>query len=149
MDDCQLITNLIFTYAERIDQGDLEGVAELFRHGEIHAPFQGAITRGYDDVLAMYRSSTRLYENGTPLTRHLTHNLIIEIGEDHDSANCRSSYTVFQATPALPLQPIIIGRYHDSFVRVDGEWRFAIREMYVDLPGDLSQHLLFDPDSLT
>lgn len=35
MNDSREIENLIYTYAERIDTGDLEGVAELFRNGEI------------------------------------------------------------------------------------------------------------------
>ena len=44
----------------------------------------------------------------------------------------------------LPLQPIIAGRYHDTFHCIDGEWWFDTRIMLVDLPGDLSQHLLFE-----
>ena len=148
MDSCRQIENLIYSYAERIDGGDLAGVAELFRDGEIRAPAQSSVTRGYDEVLAMYQASTRLYDNGTPLTRHLTHNLIIELAEDGNSATTRSSYTVLQATPELALQPIIIGRYHDSFKQQDGSWYFSVREMYVDLLGDLSAHLLFDPASL-
>jgi hypothetical protein len=39
---------------------------------------------------------------------------------------------------------VISGRYLDGFERVDGVWRFATRKMYVDLVGDLSQHLLFE-----
>jgi hypothetical protein len=148
MDDCRQIENLIYSYAERIDQGDLAGVAELFRHSEIRAPAQDSVCCGYDAVFAMYQASTRLYDNGTPLTRHLTHNLIIELADDGSTAATRCSYTVLQATPELPLQPIIIGRYHDSFIKVDGLWRFKVREMHVDLLGDLSAHLLFDPASL-
>ena len=30
------IENLLYAYAERIDSGDLDGVAELFTHGRIH-----------------------------------------------------------------------------------------------------------------
>ena len=45
---------------------------------------------------------------------------------------------------SLALQPVISGRYRDEFERVDGAWRFATRKMYVDLVGDLSQHLLFE-----
>ena len=51
---------------------------------------------------------------------------------------------MLQQTDALALQPIIVGRYHDTFHVVDGEWCFATREMFVDLTGDLSHHLLFD-----
>ena len=35
-------------------------------------------------------------------------------------------------------------RYRDEFERVDGVWRFSRRHMYIDLVGDLSQHLLFE-----
>ena len=42
---------------------------------------------------------------------------------------------VFQQTDEVPLQPIIAGRYHDTFHRVDGAWYFDTREMFVDLKG--------------
>jgi len=35
-DGARAIENLVHTYAERIDAGDLDGVAELFAHGRIH-----------------------------------------------------------------------------------------------------------------
>ena len=49
---------------------------------------------------------------------------------------------MFQATEALPLQPIITGRYEDKFERVDGRWRYTEKKFFVDLVGDLSQYLL-------
>ena len=148
MDSRAVITNLVYRYAERIDLGDFEGVAELFRHAEVTADGNDSVYRGYEDVLGMYTSSTRRYENGTPLTKHVTTNLIIEVDEDADRATGRSYFTVMQAVPgALALQPVISGRYHDSFERVDGSWRFSRRRMIVDLVGDLSRHLLYDlPD---
>ncbi len=149
MDDSRLIENLIYTYAERIDKGDLEGVAELFREGEIVSPQHGATFVGYDQVLALYQSSCRIHEiSGTPLTRHLTSNVIVEIGGTGVEALARSCYTVFQATDKLPLQAIIIGRYRDSFRKDEDGWRFASREMYVDLIGNCSEHLLYPTDKL-
>ena len=91
----------------------------------------------------MYHASTRLYENGTPLTKHVTTNLLIEVADDGATATCRSYYTVLQKTEGAPLQPIIAGRYHDEFAKRDGQWRFTRRHMIVDLIGDLSRHLLF------
>ena len=143
MDDSRLIENLIYTYAERIDAGDLEAVAELFRHGAIAAPAEGSLVEGYEAVLAMYQRATRIYEDtGTPGTRHLTTNVIIEV--EGESAESRSCFTVVQAAPAFPLQAIISGRYRDTFQKVEGTWRFARREMTVDLLGNLSAHLLID-----
>lgn len=146
-DSAREIENLLYTYAERIDAGDLDGVAELFRHGRIRtAPdgSGGASFEGRDAVLGMYRAATRLYEDGTPRTRHVTTNVIVEVDEDAGTGATRSSYTVLQRTERLALQPIIVGRYHDTFRRIDGCWWFDTRVMLVDLVGDLSQHLLYE-----
>ncbi len=149
MEDSRCIENLIYCYAERIDSGDLEGVAELFRHAEIFSPAHNVRRTGYDEVLQMYQLSCRLYEKtGTPLTKHLTTNVIIELNDDGTTASARSYYTVIQATDALPLQPIISGRYRDQFHKVGGQWQFRSREMLVDLIGDCSAHLLYDSSGL-
>ncbi len=139
------ISHPIYEYARLIDAGDFAGVAELFRHGEIITA-QGGAT-GYDEVLAMYTAATRLYEDGTPRTRHLTTNL--DIRQDGDSASCQSYFTVMQSLPDFPLQAIISGRYCDSLQKVNGGWRFATREIIPDLFGDLSRHLLIDPAQLS
>ncbi|MGI9591103.1 MAG: nuclear transport factor 2 family protein [Myxococcota bacterium] len=146
-DAAREIENLLHTYAERIDAGDLEGVAELFSHGCIRpsadAPREQDIA-GRDAVLALYRSSTRLYEDGRPHTKHVTTNSIIEVADDGGTASARSYFTVFQQVEDFPLQPIIAGSYHDTFQRLDGRWCFESRIMHVDLVGDLSRHLLFE-----
>jgi len=145
MEDSRQIENLIYRYAEFIDNGNLEGVAELFRNAEIISTVHGVRRQGFDEVLQMYRSSCRLYETtGTPLTKHLTTNVIIELDGDSKMASARSYYTVIQATDSLPLQPIICGRYKDRFRRVDTQWQFTSREMFVDLIGNCSAHLLYD-----
>ncbi|MCB1689681.1 MAG: nuclear transport factor 2 family protein [Halioglobus sp.] len=150
MEASRCIENLIYCYAERIDNGDLEGVAELFRNGEIISPAHNVTRRGFDEVLKMYQLSCRLYdETGTPRTKHLTTNVIIELDENGSEASARSYYTVIQATDALPLQPIISGRYRDRFHKVDNRWCFASREMIVDLIGDCSAHLLYDASTLS
>jgi 3-phenylpropionate/cinnamic acid dioxygenase small subunit len=137
------ITHLIFAYAERIDAGDFEGVADLFAAGAVTADGTDTVRAGRDEVLAMYRRTTRLYEDtGTPKTKHLTTNLVIVVDEESGTAEARSYFTVLQAVPELPLQPVIAGRYHDRFERADGSWRFTRRHIICDLFGDLSHHLL-------
>lgn len=147
MDSAREIENLLYTYAERIDLGDLDGVAELFTHATINGVENGPPETqfvGREGARKMYGMSTRIYEDtGTPKTKHITTNAIIEVDEDAQTATCRSYYCVVQATPALPLQPIIAGRYHDTFQVIDGRWWFATRTLFVDLMGDLSQHLLW------
>ncbi len=146
-DHARAIENLLYTYAERMDLGDYEGLAELFRHGKITSPVGGE-TVGYEEVLAMYQNTARIYaDTNTPRTRHVTTNLIIEVESDV-SASCRSYFTVVQATPELPLQAIISGSYHDELHRVEGQWLFKNRTMLPDLLGDLSQHLLYDASKI-
>lgn len=142
LDDARLIENLLYTYAARIDAGDLDGVAALFAKGRVVAAIDSPPFEGRDGVRAMFDAATRLYDDGTPRTKHVTTNAVIEV--DGDTASARSYYTVFQQTDDLPLQPIIAGRYSDTFQRVDGEWWFETRTMHVDLVGDLSKHLKYE-----
>ena len=143
-DHAREIEILIYGYAERMDAGDFAGVADLFRYGRIKTG-PDLIFEGTERVKKMYERATRLYEdNGTPHTRHATTNVAVVVDDTAGTATARSYYTVFQQTASLALQPIIAGHYHDSFQRIGDEWCFDTREIFVDLMGDLSQHLLFD-----
>lgn len=135
------IANLLYRYAERLDAGDLEGMAALFRHARIKL-LDGADNVTADSLLAIFRQRVKLYPCGTPRTRHLISNPIIEVDEAAHRATARSCYTVLQSTDSLPLQPIAMGRYLDAFERVDGIWRFSFRDYSIlDATGDLSGHL--------
>ena len=136
--DVEAISALIMTYAERIDAGDLDGVAALFAHATWRVPTIAEPLRGSAAVRRVY-AMVILYD-GSPCTRHVVTNLVVE-PRDPDRAVARSYFTVFQALPDFPLQPIIAGRYHDAFERVAGVWRFADRLILSDLIGDLSRHL--------
>lgn len=146
-DPARMIENLIHTYAERIDAGDLEGVADLFEHGRVlaspDAPPEQAVV-GRERVLALYRGAARIYDDGSPHTKHVTTNSVIEVDDGASAASARSYYTVFQQVDDLPLQPIISGRYRDTFRCIEGRWWFDTRVIIVDLVGDLSHHLLYD-----
>jgi 3-phenylpropionate/cinnamic acid dioxygenase small subunit len=144
----QKIENLIYRYAELLDAGKLAAVAELFEDATITAP-NGSETVGYDAVLAMYRASTRIYPaTGTPCTQHVTSNVRVEMGEDGQTAEAWSKFTVFQALPDFPLQAIIAGHYCDSFACREDLWYFQRREIVAQLYGDLSRHLLFDASEI-
>ena len=146
VDSARAIENLLYTYADRIDRGDFDGLADLFSHGRIHGVEGGGpetVFEGRDAVRRLYGRTTRIHpDSGTPKTRHLTTNPMIEVDDAAGTATAQSYYTVLQATDDLPLQIIITGHYRDTFHRVDGQWWFETRTMYVDQTGDLSQHLL-------
>lgn len=129
-EDVRAIERLLYAYADAVDAGDLAAVGQLFRDGRVcgETP-DGPVTlaEGSAGVEAFYRSLVRLYDDGTPRTRHVTTNVTVDIVPGGESATAASSYTVFQATEELPLQAIIVGRYRDTFRRVDGAWRFESR----------------------
>ncbi|HEX4863472.1 MAG TPA: nuclear transport factor 2 family protein [Acidimicrobiales bacterium] len=137
------ICNLLYRYAELIDAGRFEQIAdELFADARLVVGPDGTPTLDAKGMLEIFRSSTIRYEGGSPHTKHVITNPIIEVDEGAGTATCRSYYTVFQQTATLPLQPIVSGRYHDRFERVGSAWRFAERDYTkVDLVGDVSQHL--------
>ena len=145
MPDARLdIAHLIYTYAERIDAGDYDGIADLFADAEITAEGSPDVQRGRAAVLAMYEGSTRRYEDGTPKTKHVMTNVIVEADEAAATATSRSYFTVFQAVPGgLALQPVVAGRYRHRYERVDGAWRVTGMHIIVDLVGELGHHLFF------
>ncbi len=140
--DAEAITALIYSYAERLDAGDLEGVAQLFERATLRTDGFPGEMRGRDQALELYRNSAILYD-GKPCTKHVTTNLTVDVGDDGRTATARSYYSVLQARPELPLQVIIAGRYHDRFARTDGLWHFTDRLIFIDLLGDLRFHLKF------
>ena len=87
--------------------------------------------------------ATRLYDDGTPKTKHLTSNVQIDVDDEAGTATSSAYYCVTQATPDLPLQVIVTGHYRDTFHRIDGAWWFDTRIMFVDQVGDTSHHLKF------
>jgi 3-phenylpropionate/cinnamic acid dioxygenase small subunit len=140
------ITSLMYRYTECIDAADFAGLGRLFEHGQIRStaatdPEQGLPGAAMSEF---YRKTNKVHPDGTLRTRHLTSNVRVDVDEQAGIATARSCYVVFQATPKLPLQPIVGGRYEDRFQRVDGVWHFAERLIHVDQVGDLSEHLEID-----
>jgi 3-phenylpropionate/cinnamic acid dioxygenase small subunit len=138
------ITTLMYRYAECIDAADFDGIAEIFAHGRITNEGVEGEVAGPEAVRALYAGTNRVHADGTLRTRHLTTNAIVDIDETAGSASARSAFVVFQQTAELPLQPIVAGRYRDSFERAGSEWRFERRHIIVDQVGDVREHLSFD-----
>jgi 3-phenylpropionate/cinnamic acid dioxygenase small subunit len=140
------VTNVLYRYAEMMDTGRFEDLAEgLFRYAEfVIAPPPAKRIDGPAMARLMVATTIR-YPDGTPRTKHVITNPIVEVDESSGTATCRSYYTVLQQTDSLPLQPVVAGRYHDRFSRIDGEWWFAERDYtMLDMIGDVSQHLRMD-----
>jgi ketosteroid isomerase-like protein len=142
-DDRAAITDLIYRYAELIDAGDFQGVGELLASAAFGGPRTPTVS-GAGNIAAVFGVTTRRFDDGTPKTRHLVLNLIVEV--DGDVATARSTFCVVQATDRVALQPVVVGRYYDRFGRDPaGGWHFTERIADVEMVGDVSDHLLIDP----
>jgi hypothetical protein len=71
-------------------------------------------------------------------------NPIIKISPER-TATSRSTFCVVQNTETVPLQPIVVGRYHDTFGYDENGWYFTGRQVEVEMVGDVSAHLMVDP----
>ncbi|MGV0794009.1 nuclear transport factor 2 family protein [Mycolicibacterium sp. XJ1819] len=137
------IGELLYRYAELIDAGDFDGVGRLLGRGS----FAGVA--GAEAIAKLFASTTRRYPDhaNTPRTRHLVLNPIVEVGTD-GTATARSTFCVVQNTDALALQPIVVGRYLDTFGRDADGWYFTERRVDVEMVGDVSAHLFLDSGDL-
>jgi 3-phenylpropionate/cinnamic acid dioxygenase small subunit len=135
----RVIENLIATYAELVDDGDFAGLGALLADATFTG--SGVPVSGPDAIEKMFLDMLIVYDDGTPRTRHVTTNIVIDPDEEAGTAVSRAYFTVLQALPGLALQPIVSGRYRDRFERCDGRWRFTERRVLVDLVGDVSRHL--------
>ncbi len=142
MSDLDEIRDLLGRYCELVDGADWDGVGELFTFGVLTDERGTELARGIADVAAFYRDSVQLHD-GRPGTKHLVTNVVIE-SQGAERIVSRSSYLVLQALDDFPLQPIISGRYRDTFVRTGSGWAFAERSFTADLFGDLSRHLTYE-----
>ncbi|HET7742349.1 MAG TPA: nuclear transport factor 2 family protein [Mycobacterium sp.] len=133
------VTDLLYRYAELIDAGDFDGVGELLGRGN----FMGV--SGASSIAKLFATTTRRFPDhgNTPRTRHLVQNPIVDV--NGDVATSRSTFCVVQGTETVPLQPIVVGRYADTFARDESGWYFTERKVDVELVGDVSAHLMIDP----
>ncbi len=146
-DDKLAITELLYRYAELIDAGDFDGVGALLSR----ATFGGTGPQGVagaGSIAKLFAATTRRYPDhgNTPRTRHLVLNPIVELRGDGTAAS-RSTFCVVQDTAAVPIQPIVVGRYFDTFGRDESGWHFTERKVEIQMLGNVSDHLMVDTDN--
>jgi 3-phenylpropionate/cinnamic acid dioxygenase small subunit len=132
------IRRLLAQYAHNIDDGKVDANAELLAHARLKVI--EAYVSGGDNIAHFLCTNLQYHADNTPRTWHSVSNVLIEIDSD-TSARSVSYFTVHQEAPGRPLQPIVTGRYVDTFELHDGGWRFASREIDPRLFGDISHHV--------
>ena len=139
--DRTAIENLIFRYARYVDTAQYEALGELFAAASITANKTDAPLAGATVISEYWRSINKRYDCGTRRTHHVATNLEYEPVAGGAAVHVKWAFTVFQAAPRLPLQPIECGCYDDVFEKTSGTWRFRSKHIEVTLLGDMSLHL--------
>ena len=147
VEDKLAITELLYRYAELIDAGDFDGVGALLSRATFGGTGPQGVS-GAQNIAKLFAATTRRYPDhgNTPRTRHLVLNPIVELHGDGTAAS-RSTFCVLQDTAAVPIQPIVVGRYFDTFGRDESGWHFTERKVEIQMIGNVSDHLMVDPGS--
>lgn len=138
--DRTAIESLIFRYTRYVDTCQWENLGNLFAHAVITANKTHQRLEGAEVIGNYWKAINKQYDNGTLNTQHVVTNLEFDAQPD-GAVSVHSCFTVLQATPNLPLQPIACGRYTDVFEKADGAWRYRSKQIDVTLVGNMSQHL--------
>jgi SnoaL-like domain len=117
----QEISQLLNRYALHIDDHEFEALGRLFT---LDATFgsPGRVTTGRAEITAMYADRGALY----PISLHIVHGLVLDFDDD-DHAHATVLAFSEQANDSQTV--ITQFRYHDKYVRVDGDWLFAGRNV--------------------
>lgn len=147
------IRRLIHRSAELHDEGRVEELAGLFRHGEIVLAGVAQVFRGVAGAREVLRRTVFYDANGvpadpaavyaTPRAMHYITNL--DVYRDDAGTVCASSqFMIIQQREQGP-RPVIGGRYRDSFAHIDDSYWFRRRVTEVHLVGDSVGFLTTNP----
>jgi hypothetical protein len=126
------IAAIVHGYAELLDGGDVDGVVAMFSRATWRSAATGTVLRTPDELRAVY--SSLVPADGPIRTRHLMHNLVIDVDDGADDASARCSYTVLEGgDPGAPVRILLVGRYEDRYHHGDDGWHLTDRLFHVDL----------------
>lgn len=124
IEDREEIRTLVARYCRHVDDHNFPALAALWapeaRYSWKDSP---DVTIGGEDVASLLKS--RIEPTGPSF--HITHDHVIEFGDDEDRASGLVSAHAETSGPSG--QNIGAIRYHDEYVRHDGHWKFAERQL--------------------
>lgn len=132
-DDKDAIRETMARYCHALDACEFATVASLFAaDGEWTTTYGSA--RGREAIEALLTSVVPKPGEG-PQRKHYITNIIITLAGD--TARSVSDYLVVRESEH-GLLPVMGGTYKDTFVRQDGVWRFARKELVHNIVGDMA-----------
>lgn len=134
LEDKEQIHRLLFDYGKFLDQRNFAAFSKLFApEGEWVGGMGKA--KGPKAIRKLMEQSIGTESAG--LNFHLFMNQIIDIDGDRAVANTKWIF-VIRGDGNRP-QPVYLGHYEDSLVRVKSKWKFLRRTVTSDIPADTIQ----------
>jgi len=121
LEAAEQIRTLVGRYGAAVDAKDAAGIAGLFTPRAVFALPDGEI-HGRERIEGFYRERLAKYR----FTFHYTHDVVLtHLDQDHAEGRVTA-----HAEHEVDGECLVAAlSYHDSYARVDGEWRFAARRM--------------------
>jgi len=146
----QVIEEIMYRYSYYVDTADIESLGTIFAAGALISQ-NGQEVRGPKAVAELFSNEIIFYDQDgkkvpyvrnqcTPLTRHVTTNIMMDFNNQITVAGVKSYFTVYQTIEGK--NPIIAGgRYEDRFEHDPYGWHLIERRILLDNLGDMSHHL--------
>lgn len=129
LEDIEAIQRLFVDYGIALDGGDFDAYAALFaRHGMIDLGPLGSATGPVEIKALMERTLAGIVGSSF----HLITSPVITL--DGDRATSVVMWSAISRGDDGAPHLAMLGKHRDRLVREDGEWRFAHRKGYIDLP---------------
>jgi hypothetical protein len=118
------ITQLASRYNHSIDHKEAEAWADCFAEDGVLRVNGRVIAGGRAALLAYIRA-----KGADCATRHWTNNAVID--GDGDAARLRLYVKTYNVVGGALGAPYMLGEYDDTLVKLNGRWKFKLRDMRV------------------
>ena len=126
--DESALLQLAYRYAQAVDRRDADALVSVFTEDGIIAR-PGSVWQGHEKLRGIIARLNTLY--GTTLHTVRNQTAVIDGDNAQGETYCVAMHILNSADGQRTRMDMGI-RYQDSFVRQDGVWRFARRELIVD-----------------
>ena len=130
--DVAVIKQTMASYCHCVDRGTADEVAVLFAKDAILNPvFDGGYeVYGRDAIRGWYAFYHQILRASVNHLKHLIHSILIDVDGEAASSVCYlTAYFVSKEDNAAYQ---VLGTYHDTFVKQDGQWLFQTRRIEVE-----------------
>lgn len=129
--DLDAIRRLLAVYSHCYDDGRADDFGRLFAPDAAFTVL-GRTYHGPEEI----RDGIGAHRPGTAPGQHVTYNSVIDVEPDGTHARGWTDFAYVRREDDGRLTLSTAGRYHDTFLRIDGRWRFASRAItFLGEPG--------------